>query len=205
MGDVMNIKPYKCPNTDCWWGDYKQNGGFCPECGTKLEQFGIRDGSKLMQAKKKVSKPIKETPKKEVKKYTGETLKGMLNGQTVTLILGDDSIKLEKKGFWTKRDKGFEEVKYRDIIKIGIKKGYVSVKVEIYYRGGNYELANINPEAGELFVNNVRSKLQSDNALETSVSSPLDEIKKAKELFDLGVLTEEQFEDVKTKCLERMK
>ena len=34
--------------------------------------------------------------------------------------------------------------------------------------------------------------------------SPLEEIKTAKELLDAGVITEEEFDEIKKKCLERV-
>ncbi|MCE5214220.1 MAG: hypothetical protein LLF83_05820 [Methanobacterium sp.] len=64
---------YRCPNTECWWNEVTgKKGDICPECGTPLEKFGFRDGSKLSAEKSKLAQDPElrqkvEERKKEIK------------------------------------------------------------------------------------------------------------------------------------------
>lgn len=213
---------YKCPNEECWWNDFGQKGDYCPECGAELQKFGFRKGNKLAQAKKKSlsakakkaddkTKRQEEKQKQQKEKQKEQetilesykkSISGAKGGNPVTLILEKDGIRLERKGFWTGRDKGFEEIKYENITNIGIEKGFVGATVEIKYRGGKFELPNIVKEHAEIFVNSAREKVRSTSTPKTeSTISPMYEIKKAKELLDMGAITQEEFDKVKKKYL----
>jgi uncharacterized protein YacL (UPF0231 family) len=51
------LDTYQCPNTDCWWDkNTGKKGESCPECGTPLQKIGVREGSKILQEKKKLKK-----------------------------------------------------------------------------------------------------------------------------------------------------
>lgn len=197
------FKFYMCPDEKCIWDkNAGKKGEFCPECGKELKEVGFREsvslGSKkqLLPEYKERKKLEKEASKKEPEN-TGEKLSGY--GEE-TFILSDNGIRVEKKGVLSCRDKGFEEIQYSDITNISIDKGFVSATVEIKYRGGEYKIPNIIPEAGEKFVNNVRERIKNSDTPKTTLS-PMDEIKKAKELLDIGAITQEEFEKVKQKYL----
>lgn len=203
---------YKCPNEKCWWDGFGNEGEHCPECGKKLEKFGLRKGNKLAQAKKKSEsaklKKEEDKKKKELEReaskpvYTGESI-GKIGDVEETFIVSDTGIRVEKKSNITGRDKGFEEIRYSDITNINLDKGIFSATVKIKYRGGKYKIPGIIPEAAEAFVHNVKEKIQSDTStLKTeTTSTPMDEIKKAKELLDIGAITQEQFDEIRDKYL----
>jgi hypothetical protein len=202
---------WKCPNTECWWSGYGNEGEFCPECGKRLEKFGLRKGNKLMQAKKKVPKPKKEKPVKEVKKVNQpqtDVLKGLYKGSDGILTLKNDRLELNARGTfgaWAES----KEVKYSDITSIQMSKDLFKNRLEIKYYGGDLILSHFNDKVGELFVENVRNKMQSSaqkvEPTSNPAASPMDEIKKAKKLLDMGAITEEQFEEIRDNYLKEIK
>lgn len=50
------LDTYQCPNTDCWWTEVGKKGENCPECGTPIKKIGVREGSKILNEKKKLKK-----------------------------------------------------------------------------------------------------------------------------------------------------
>lgn len=70
--------------------------------------------------------------------------------------------------------------------------------------GITVEVERINKNEGDAFVAVLRDKLEENRKEKigkVDQLSPMDEIKKAKELLDSGVITEEEFENIKKKYL----
>ncbi len=76
--------------------------------------------------------------------------------------------------------------------------------LEISTSGMKIEVERIKKTEGDDFVTVLRDKL-TESRLEkqgkTEAVSPMDEIKKAKELLDSGAISEEEFENIKKKYL----
>jgi hypothetical protein len=167
--------------------------------GTKLEKVGIREGARLQR-----EKPKKETErKKEINKTEepkGDILKGIYQGSNGTLTLKDDSIELNARGTlgaW----KANEEIKYSDITNIKLSKDMIKDSLEVKYKGGDdLYFSHFDRNTGKLFVEKIRERIQSTSTPQTTLS-PMDEIKKAKELLDIGAITQEQFEEIRDKYL----
>lgn len=73
--------------------------------------------------------------------------------------------------------------------------------LEVKYKGGDdLYFSHFDRNTGKLFVEKIRERIQSTSTPQTTLS-PMDEIKKAKELLDIGAITQEQFEEIRDKYL----
>lgn len=124
------------------------------------------------------------------------------------LELDDDYITLSWKGIVTNRDKGHQKIKISDITSISLKKGLLLGTIKIYFAGGKIKVSYVDKERGLVFVNQTKNKIDEfkNSNFKTpnnnyNLSNQLDEIKKAKELLDIGAITTEEFEKIKKKFL----
>lgn len=129
---------------------------------------------------------------------------GHHEGNKIELTLEEDGLSLKKIGRLIGRNKGEQFVEYEDITGIEFKKGLVFGDLEISTSGMKIEVERVKKNEGDDFVTVLRDKLK-ETRLEkhgkTEAISPMDEIKKAKELLDAGAITEEEFENIKKKYL----
>ncbi len=129
---------------------------------------------------------------------------GYLVGDKVELKLEKDGIKLKKSGRITRRNKREQFVEYDDITGIEFKKGLVFGDLEIKSSEMKLEVERVKKNEGDAFVTVLRNKLdevRKQKMGKTKQVSPMDEIKKAKELLDAGAITEDEFENIKKKYL----
>lgn len=129
---------------------------------------------------------------------------GHHEGNKIELKLEKDGISLKKTGRIIGRNKGEQFVEYEDITGIEFKKGLVFGDLEIATSGMKIEVERVKKDEGDAFVTVLRSKLEEARKEKYGKSekiSPMDEIKKAKELLDAGAITEEEFESIKKKYL----
>jgi len=119
------------------------------------------------------------------------------------LILKDDGIELQWKSFLG-RDIGSEEIKYSKINSITFLKGVLLGTLEIIFSGGRIKIGKVHKDLGNLFVSNIRRKIHDNKNQEMVTSSPIDKIKEAKKLLDSGVITHDQFEEIKDKYLSNV-
>jgi hypothetical protein len=129
---------------------------------------------------------------------------GHHEGKKIELTLQKDGLSLKKTGRLTGWDKGGQFVEYDDITGIEFKKGLVFGNLEISTSGITIEVERINKKEGDAFVAVLRNKLEESRKERMGKSnkiSPMDEIKKAKELLDAGAITEEEYENIKKKYL----
>jgi hypothetical protein len=83
----------------------------------------------------------------------------------------------------------------------------LGVKLKVMVNGGTIKIKNVNQKEANKFILAVRKKLKEleEEKIENSCGiSPMDEIKKAKELLDMGALDEEEFIKIKEKYLKRI-
>ncbi|HML04183.1 MAG TPA: SHOCT domain-containing protein [Methanobacterium sp.] len=129
---------------------------------------------------------------------------GHHEGNNIELKLEKDGISLKKTGRLIGRNKGEQFVEYEDITGIEFKKGLVFGDLEISTSGMKIEVERVKKDEGDAFVTVLRNKLEETRKQKYGKSeklSPMDEIKKAKELLDSGAITEEEFENIKKKYL----
>lgn len=120
------------------------------------------------------------------------------------LTIEDIGINLHWKGTFTGRDKGDQFLRYEDITSIGFKKGILLGQIVINFSGGKFKIDNITKSIGPIFVSNVQKRIEDARKAKNdpqNIVSPMDEIKKAKELLDIGAITEDEFNAIKNKYL----
>ncbi|MGZ7209726.1 MAG: SHOCT domain-containing protein [Methanobacterium sp.] len=129
---------------------------------------------------------------------------GHHEGNKIELKLEKEGISLKKSGRLIGRNKGEQFVEYEDITGIEFKKGLVFGDLEISTSGMKIEVERVKKDEGDAFVTVLRNKLEETRKEKYGKSeqiSPMDEIKKAKDLLDAGAITEEEFEAIKKKYL----
>ncbi len=129
---------------------------------------------------------------------------GHHDGNKIELKLEKEGISLKKSGRLLGVNKGEKFVEYEDITGIEFKKGLVFGELEIHTSGMKIEVERVKKDEGDAFVTVLRNKLAETRKQKygkTEELSPMDEIKKAKELLDIGAITEEEFEAIKKKYL----
>lgn len=129
---------------------------------------------------------------------------GHHEGNKIELKLENDGISLKKSGRLIGWNKGEKFVEYEDITGIEFKKGVLWGDLEIHTSGMKIEVERVKKNEGDAFVTVLRNKLKEtrEQKYERSETlSPMDEIKKAKELLDAGAITEEEYEEIKKKYL----
>jgi hypothetical protein len=133
-----------------------------------------------------------------------EMVVGHHEGNKIELKLEKDGLSLKKTGRLIGRNKGEQFVEYEDITGIEFKKGIVYGDLEISTSGMKIEVERIKKNEGDAFVTVLRNKLEETRKQKYGKPekiSPMDEIKKAKELLDSGAITEEEYENIKKKYL----
>ncbi|MGF7118327.1 SHOCT domain-containing protein [Methanobacterium oryzae] len=129
---------------------------------------------------------------------------GHHEGNKIELKLEKDGLSLKKTGRLIGLNKGEKFVEYEDITGIEFKKGLVYGDLEIHASGMKIEVERVKKNEGDAFVTVLRNKLEetrNEKLGKPEEVSPMDEIKKAKELLDSGAITEEEFENIKKKYL----
>jgi tetratricopeptide (TPR) repeat protein len=122
----------------------------------------------------------------------------------VFLILKDEGIKLQWKSFLGK-DIGSQEIKYSEITSIAFIKGVLLGTLEIIFSRGKIKIMKVHKDLGNLFVSNVRTRIQNNiKTQEMETLSPIDKIKEAKELLDGGLITQDQFEEIRDRYLDKI-
>jgi len=70
------LDTWYCPNTNCWYDkNTGKEGEHCPECGAKLEKFGIRKSVTLTQEKEKNNPQSKEEREERKRKKEEDRIK----------------------------------------------------------------------------------------------------------------------------------
>ncbi len=173
----------------------KYDGGpVCPECGIHKDHV--------------------------IRGMMGEVRKGMLGqnkleAQKSMAILMDNEMVVTKKSFFRSKDRGEKRLRYEDIITADLdRKGWLSPgAIQIYLPGFNFSIQKKKAKKLEPFYEELLKRIHeakdSRNAPVASApvvseTSAVDEIKKAKELLDIGAITSEEFEEIKAKHLKNI-
>ena len=127
---------------------------------------------------------------------------GHHEGNKIEAKLDKDGISLKKSGRLIGRNKGEQFIEYDDVTGIEFKKGLVYGDLEISTSRMKIEIERVKKDEGDAFVTVLRNKLEESRKEKYEEKiSPMDEIKKAKDLLDAGAITEEEFKNIKKKYL----
>ena len=127
---------------------------------------------------------------------------GHHEGNKIELNLEKDGLSLKKSRRLSGWKKGEQFIEYEDITGIEFSKGLMFGDLEISTSGMKIEVERVKKDEGDAFVTVLRNKLEETRKQKFGEKiSPMDEIKKAKELLDAGAITEEEFENIKKKYL----
>ncbi|WJI08810.1 hypothetical protein FGU46_01230 [Methanobacterium sp. CWC-01] len=137
---------------------------------------------------------------------------GDKQGKVMILTTEMEGIRIQRKGLYTGWDKGTQFIRYNDITSIGFKKGLVLGTLEISVPGARIKVRSVNSAHGVTFTNIVQKKVQQVKSKPQQAEtvrveqklSPMDEIKKAKELLDIGAINQSEFEEIKNKYMEKI-
>ncbi|MBC7100921.1 MAG: PH domain-containing protein [Methanobacteriales archaeon] len=116
---------------------------------------------------------------------------GFYEGGTGVIVATDQRILFVDKG----RLFGLrvEEFPYDAITSVRYKKGLFTGSIKIYSGGNEAKIENVLPNEIDAFKKILESKITQKAKGIDQITSPLDEIKKAKELLDMGAITKEEF------------
>ncbi|MEN6553194.1 MAG: SHOCT domain-containing protein [Methanobacterium sp.] len=143
--------------------------------------------SEILRAKREERSKIEESPD-----YVSVT------GYGHHLIMGPEGIKMGNSLIPFKKINGIYTEKDNSIR---------GVKLKLMVNGGTIKIKDVNQKEADKFIIAVRKKLEEleeEKIENTSEISPMDEIKKAKELLDIGALNEEEFIKIKEKYLKKI-
>lgn len=129
---------------------------------------------------------------------------GYHKGDKIVLKLEKQGLSLKRSGRLIGWNKGEQFVEYEDITGIEFDKGVMWGNLEISTPGMKIEVERVNKDDGNTFVTLLRDKLEKtrrEKYEKLAEISPMDEIKKAKELLDSGAITEQEYEDTKKRYL----
>lgn len=132
----------------------------------------------------------------------GEEIKRMADGfydGTGVIVATDRRILFVNKGvlYGIK----LESFPYETITSVKHKKGLALGYIKIYTGGNKAKIDNIANNEIDAFVQFIRSNIGKNTGQAPGI---MDEIKKAKELLDMGAITEEEFEKIKKEYLKKI-
>ena len=123
----------------------------------------------------------------------------------VVLTLKDDFLDVKWKGTTFGHTKKTQKIKYTDIISIDFSPGGLIIPSVLLLRwvGKKIRIRTIQKHHAILFIENLKKKapqLQKHAKIENL--SPVEEIKKAKELLDIGAISQVEFDKIKNSYLK---
>ncbi|KIH69900.1 PH domain-containing protein [Salinicoccus roseus] len=156
--------------------------------------------------------------KKNLKQATKDVLKDneevqyVLSGAYETKSLGTDTVKngiliatQERLVFYASRLTGYdsESFRYENISSIDSGKKMLGKTLTFYSSGNEVTVKWIQDEEYEDFINYVESKIgKQESSTSALKDDSLDQLKKLKELLDLGAITPEEYDQKKEKLLD---
>ncbi|OPX60571.1 MAG: hypothetical protein A4E25_00339 [Methanobacterium sp. PtaB.Bin024] len=216
-----------CPNPNCPNQGGSFTDDFCEECGNQLVNMGFSQTGKIIDLKKRIKKgKIPEMTNEEIKTlYTDLNLEGkskeeisedeMENGifrglnpdknnKNCKVTLNDDSLTIETERMHLLGGKGDENtIYYSNILGVTIKRHTLKKIIEIKTSAQTFKLFLFFPTR---FVDCLNEKIQQSQnpKVVTSTGSSAGKLKEAKELLDIGAITEEEFNQIKEKHLANL-
>ncbi len=226
---IIVVNTRNCPNIKCDVSSVE--GNFCPECGTKTTEEGVKEESNRIKKSDIAVAPRQKPKKEEIKKGNPkrvpvnsstinpntikvqffESMPGRVSlGNNKSFINGvleimDNEIVIHKKSYWRGKDRGTKHIRYDKITSIDYDKSKIlsPASIQIYLSSVEYSFRSHDKRL-ESFYERIRQKFDEAQNQETNAitnSSPLDELKKLNELKEMGIVTDEEFELKKKQLL----
>ena len=217
-----------CPNPNCPKEGGSFTDDFCEECGNQLINMGFSQTAKIIGLKKQIKKgKIPKMTNERIKALYAElNLEGkskeeitedeMKNGifrglnddqknKNCKVTLNDDSLTIETERMHLLGGKGDENtIYYSNIQGVSVKKHSLKKIVEIRTSSQTF---NLFLYYSTRFVDCLNEKIQQSQTPHTTIShgkSSAEKLKEAKELLDLGAITDEEFNQIKEKHLANL-
>jgi len=203
-----------------------QNTRFCPHCGS--DQSGINAPefadftSEEMEEVKKIESYIEPGERVLIVAKQSRIMPGGSITTPNTIFATDRKLVIRNPMMLGIRE-NVQVVPYREITSVNLEKGVFSSEVTITAPGLTTELARlfklsrrgvagipaIPKEKAVRLVDIVKEGIKRAKALAerpsvTVALSPVDELKKLKELLDMGAITQQEYEEKKKRLLERI-
>lgn len=169
---------------------------------------------KIKELYNNISLLIPETKRNPPRGHIKTQIKGSDDHNNWIILTTEiEGISVQGKGFFTGWDKGNTFIKYTDITNISLIKGLLVAKVEISVPGKQITIRNVNQVQGQIFTSIVQDLIQKlkskpqdtpQTAPLEQKFSPMDEIKKAKELLDIGAINQNEFDEIKNKYMKKI-
>ncbi|OEC84621.1 MULTISPECIES: hypothetical protein [Methanobacterium] len=150
-----------------------------------------------MPSNKEISKMLR-TKIEEKSKIEESSDYVSVTGYGHRLIMGPEGIKIGNSLIPFKKINGIYTEKDNSVL---------GVKLKLMVNGGTIKIKDVNQKEANKFIIAVSEKLkelEEEKIENTGEISPMDEIKKAKELLDIGALNEEEFIEIKEKYLKKI-
>jgi hypothetical protein len=188
--DVPNTKI--CPSCK---SEIPENAKFCVVCG----ETQSNTAEEPVKVKSEVlDDSVIEIEKNDTSKELDEVAIKLVIQE---LTLNEEGLKFNKKSMIEGLNKGTELLKYEDIENIEILDESGLETIEIKSNDNIIKIKGVDPDLGINFVSNAQEKIK--EAKPEIDAESMDKIEKAKDLLDIGAISEEEFENIKRKILEK--
>ncbi|AIS32495.1 phage-related protein [Methanobacterium formicicum] len=213
------FETYRCPNEKCPWNSTGSKDDQCPECGSELQSFGIRDGATLMGKKNEVKKiqtpenqpKIKEelkeeTQDEEIEKGIFKGYNAKKNNKKCIITFNDTSLNVKTERMHLLGGQGEENnIPYSNILIVNTKRHGLSKIVEIKTAAETFKFTVFKTSP---FIGMLNERIQESKNPQTSIqpqeNSSAEKLKEAKELLDIGAINQEEFDEIKQKHLKNL-
>lgn len=180
--DIKNVPNTKsCPSCK---SEIPENAKFCVVCGETQPNT--------------IEEPVIKTEKNDTsKEFEKTTIKLVIQ----ELTLNEEGLKFNKKNVIEGLNEETELLKYVDIETIDILDESGLKTIEIKSNDNIIKIKGVDPDSGINFVSKAQEKVK--EAKPEIDAESMDKIEKAKDLLDIGAISEEEFENIKRKILEK--
>lgn len=209
-----------CP--ECGYEIEDINDNFCGNCGWKISGLkAIKAKTEKQKSEKEISDKTKKLLEKygltdsnhffectiEEMRYTTLSNTNQRNVQHGFVGVYDDKLVIAKQGVFIKSDLGSRVVYFKNIASIDYdEKGIFGLSRNLIINmksNEHVQLKNINDHDSLIVVDTFNKFMEGDGESSTvEKANIMDELLKAKELLDSGLLTREEFEKLKEKLLQ---
>lgn len=181
-----------CPSCK---SEIPENAKFCVVCGetqpdTTEEPVKVKSET--------LDEPVIKTEKIDTSKEFDETTIKLVIQE---LTLNEEGLKFNEKGVIEGLKEGAELLRFEDIETIDILDESGFKTIEIKSNDNIIKIKGVDPDSGINFVSKAQEKVR-ESKPEIDAES-MDKIEKAKDLLDIGAISEEEFENIKRKILEK--
>lgn len=188
--DMPNTK--SCPSCK---SEIPENAKFCVVCGETQPDTIEEPVDEISET---LDEPVIKTEKNDTsKEFEKTTIKLVIQ----ELTLNEEGLKFNKKSVIEGLNKGTELLKYVDIETIDILDESGLKTIEIKSNDNIIKIKGVDPDSSINFVSKAQEKVK--EAKPEIDAESMDKIEKAKDLLEISAISEEEFENIKRKILEK--